>query len=135
MPMLLPAPILPELGHSCDCGIRRSVTCFHIEGNACYLKSYKSFCVCKYILLYNRIPRTLSVLFCPCESDAVKLTKLHYWPGTPTRPSVAFSFSLLNWLEALLLECQVALHDATEAMAFLIKEKIEQVCMHVHGII
>ena len=42
MPMLLPAPILPELGHSCDCGIRRSVTCFHIEGNACYLKSHKS---------------------------------------------------------------------------------------------
>jgi len=109
--MLLPVPILPELGHSCNCGSRRTVTCFHIEG----------------------IPRTLSVMFCPCESDVVKLIKLNYWPATPARPSIAFSFSLLDWLEALLLECQVALHDATEAIAFLIKEKMECVCaLHVH---
>ena len=74
------------------------------------------------------VPRTLSVMFCPCESDVVKLIKLNYWPATPTRPSIAFSFSLLDWLEALLLECQVALHDATEAIAFLIKEKMECVC-------
>ena len=74
------------------------------------------------------VPCTLSVMFCPCESDVVKLIKLNYWPATPTRPSIAFSFSLLNWLEALLLECQVALHDTTEAIAFLIKEKMECVC-------
>ena len=79
------------------------------------------------------IPRTLSVMFCPCESDVVKLIKLNYWPATPTRPSIAFSFSLLDWLEALLLKCQVALHDATEAIAFLIKEEMECVCaLHVH---
>ena len=60
------------------------------------------------------VPRTLSVMFCPCESDVVKLIKLNYWPATPTRPSIAFSFSLLDWLEALLLKCQVALHDATD---------------------
>ena len=71
------------------------------------------------------VPRTLSVMFCPCESDVVKLIKLNYWQEL--RP-IAFSFSLLDWLEALLLECQVALHDATEAIAFLIREKMECVC-------
>ena len=85
-------------------------------------------CLCAMCMYAIGVPRTLSVMFCPCESDVVKLIKLNYWPATPTRPSIAFSFSLLDWLEALLLECQVALHDATEAIAFLIKEKMECVC-------
>ena len=75
------------------------------------------------------VPRKLSVLFCPCESDAEKLVKLRYWPATPKRPSIAFSFSLLDWLEALLLECQVALNDASKAIALLVTEKIKQVCV------
>ena len=80
------------------------------------------------------VPRTHSVMFCPCESDVVKLIKLNYWPATPTRLSIAFSFSLSDWLEALLLGCQVALHDATEA--FLIKEKMECVCaLFIHYIL
>lgn len=40
------------------------------------------------------IPRTLSVMFCPCESDVVKLIKLNYWPATPTRPSIMSLFIL-----------------------------------------
>ena len=55
MPMLLPAPVLPELGHSCDYGIIRSVTCFHIEGNLCLL------CLTKSILL-----NLLYVWICTC---------------------------------------------------------------------
>lgn len=43
----------------------------------------------------------LDVLFCSCVPDAVKLVQLHYWPGTPQQPSTAFSFELLDWIEAL----------------------------------
>lgn len=87
--------------------------------------SFFCFVFCAMCMYAIGVPHTLSVMFCPCESDVVKLIKLNYWPATPTRPSITFSFSLLDWLEALLLECQVALHDATEAIAFLIKEKME----------
>ena len=33
------------------------------------------------------------------------------WPATAQRPHLAFTFELLDWAEALLLECQVALKD------------------------
>ena len=56
------------------------------------------------------------MLFCSCESDALTLMRLRYWPGTPTRPLVAFSFALMDWMEALLLECQVAVQDFATAL-------------------
>ena len=38
---------------------------------------------------------------------------------TPKRPTVAFSFQLLDYLEALLLECQVAVSDFTAALKIM----------------
>ena len=49
------------------------------------------------------------VLFCPCEEDAVTLVKLQLWPGSATRPQVAFHFKLMMLAEILLLECHVSL--------------------------
>ena len=66
----------------------------------------------------------LDVLFCSCVPDAVKLVQLHYWPGTPQQPSTAFSFELLDWIEALFLECQVALQDVSAAFQFLMEDKV-----------
>jgi hypothetical protein len=49
------------------------------------------------------------VLFCSCEDDAVTLVKLQLWPGSATRPLVAFHFKLMMLAEVLLLECHVSL--------------------------
>ena len=50
-----------------------------------------------------------SILFCSCENDAVTLIKLQLWPGSITRPLVAFHFKLMMLAECLLLECHVSL--------------------------
>ena len=76
------------------------------------------------------IPRDIEFPFCPCKGIVVILIKSQYWPGSPVNPSIAFSFELLDMLEALLLECQVAVQDFTQAMSYLIKSKIFQVRMY-----
>lgn len=67
---------------------------------------------CTYIHTYRY---SMRFSFCPCENDAIKMIRLRYWPATTSRPTIAFSFQLLDWLEALLLECQVAVQDMTQA--------------------
>ena len=63
------------------------------------------------------------------------LIQLHYWPGSPTRPSTAFSFQLLDWIEALFLECQVSMQDFTAAFEFLMKSNVlDQVGAEVFGL-
>ena len=54
--------------------------------------------------------------------------RLRYWPATPSRPSIAFSFALMDWIEALLLECQVAVRDFTLALEEISREKFGEVC-------
>ena len=76
---------------------------------------------------FTGIPRKISFPFCTCESDCIKLIRLHYWPATSSKPLDAFRFHFLDWLEALLLECQVAVQDMTQAISYLIKDKIGQV--------
>lgn len=69
----------------------------------------------------------IDIEFCSCVEDAVTLVHLQYWPATPTQPSTAFSFQLLDWLEAILLECQVSLSDISAAMEFLHSSRISEV--------
>lgn len=69
----------------------------------------------------------MNVGFCGCEPDVVSLVKLRYWPATPSRPSIAFAFSMLDWLEALLLECQVPIQDFVYAVEFLLKSRCRKV--------
>ena len=38
--------------------------------------------------------------------------------------STAFSFQLLDWVEALFLECQVSMQDFAAAFEFLIKSNV-----------
>ena len=79
----------------------------------------------------------MSIEFCKCKLDAHRLMELGYWPATPSRPVLAFSLSMMDWMEALLLECQVAVQDFTSALKMLITEKFELVfcytpmCNHI----
>ena len=72
----------------------------------------------------------MSIEFCKCKLDAHRLMELGYWPATPSCPMLAFSMSLIDWMEALLLECQVAVQDFTCALKMLITEKFELVAIH-----
>jgi len=74
------------------------------------------------------VPCIAEVTFCKCKSDAVVLTELGYWPATPSRPNLDFSFSFFDWMEALLLEAQVATQDYRTAVEFILKERIFEVC-------
>lgn len=80
------------------------------------------------------MPRQMSIEFCKCKLDAHRIIELGYWPATPSRPVLAFSIALLDWMEALLLECQVAVQDFTSALKMLITERFLTVMllyMHV----
>jgi len=46
------------------------------------------------------------------------MVRARLWPATPQFPRLAFTFELLDWAEALLLECQVALQDLCRALHF-----------------
>jgi len=35
------------------------------------------------------------------------MVRARLWPAKPQQPSLAFTFELLDWVETLLLECQV----------------------------
>lgn len=55
---------------------------------------------------------------CSCEPIAITLARAELWPATPTNPRFAYTFSLLNWIEALMLECQVSLKDFCNSLKF-----------------
>ena len=50
-----------------------------------------------------------------CEPIVVTMVRARLWPATP---NLAFTFELLNWTEAMLLECQVSLMDFCKALCF-----------------
>lgn len=60
----------------------------------------------------------------------VTLVELGYWPATPSRPNLAFSFLFLDWMEALLLESQVVVQDYCNAVEFMLKDKLSEVCAY-----
>ena len=57
---------------------------------------------------------------CPCEAFPVSLVRLRLWPTSSKNPTIALTFDLLNWMEALLLECQVSVNDFCKALDFKI---------------
>ena len=50
--------------------------------------------------------------------------------GKPQRPQIAFTFDMLDWAEALLLECQVAVKDLCKALCFRSPHLVVKVCVH-----
>lgn len=55
---------------------------------------------------------------CGCEPLVVTMVRARIWPSTAQRPHLAFTFDLLDWMEALLLECQVSVNDFCKALYF-----------------
>ncbi len=55
---------------------------------------------------------------CACEPFVLTMVRARLWPSSPKRPNIAFSFELLDWMEALLLEAQVTLNDFCNALHF-----------------
>ena len=53
---------------------------------------------------------------CDCEATSITLVRAGLWPASPKNPQVAYTFELLNVMEALMLECQVSLKDFCEAV-------------------
>ena len=47
------------------------------------------------------------------------LIKYGFFPATPQRPKIAFQFQLLDLLETLVLECQLAIKDFITALNYL----------------
>ena len=50
----------------------------------------------------------VSLIHCTCESLVESMARVRLWPSSPVQPKFACTFKLLDWFEALLLECQVA---------------------------
>ena len=71
--------------------------------------------------LYIGIQRDVSFERCPCTSETQTLLQAGFFPATATRPRLAFALELLDLLEALLLECQVAVQDFVAALHYLHK--------------
>lgn len=59
------------------------------------------------------------ITFCSCESEVETLIRAHLFPATPKQPQLAFTFHLMDWLEALMLECQVSAQDFVFAIGVL----------------
>ncbi len=76
----------------------------------------------------------VSVTSCDCEPLAVALVRARLWPATPQFPKYAFSFDLLDWAEALLLECHVSLKDFCSALYFRCPYSVEKVVAVIYSI-
>ena len=61
----------------------------------------------------------------------VTMVRANLWPSSPKRPHLAFTFELLDWIEALFLECQVALKDFCQALLFKAISPFEKVTGHL----
>ncbi len=52
--------------------------------------------------------------------------------ATPKQPQLAFTFDLLDWFEAFMLECQVPAQDFVAAIGVLTDSQLMRVRIHVH---
>ena len=65
---------------------------------------------------------------CDCEPVTVTIVRARMWPASPQYPRLAFSFEMMDWVEALLLECQVAVKEFCGALYFKCPYVIGKVC-------
>ena len=69
---------------------------------------------------------------CECEPISVTMVRARIWPASPQYPRLAFTFELMDLLEALLLECHVAVKDFCGALFFKCPFLIEKVRLHMN---
>lgn len=131
VPMDLPTPRLPQ-NHSCESSYVRSVMCIGGLGG---LQMISIAIILNEIGHFSILGVQREVVFSFCYTEPEVLAQHGYFAATPKQPRLAFQFQVLDLLEALLLECQVALKDFTAALACLTRSPLLQVilCAHGHG--
>ena len=85
--------------------------------------------------IFIGMEHTIEFVQCDCESLAVTLIRAKFWTATPHSPRLVFPFSLLDWAESLLLECQVFLKDFCTALYFHCPYPSPKASINVHYII
>ena len=76
---------------------------------------------------------TILLSCCDCEPIAVTMARARLWPATAQNPRLAFTFELLDWAEALLYECQIALKDLWAALRYKCPHLVNKVCNWKRG--
>ena len=66
-----------------------------------------------------------------CCTKLERLVGLKLWPGTPHSPNIAFSFSLMELVQTLILECQVSLLDVAKMIDTLSPVQRNEVHVHI----
>ena len=60
---------------------------------------------------------------CSCEALSVTLARAELWPAPPRNPCCCFTFGLLDWAEALMLESQVSLKISATHLHFDVRSR------------
>ena len=66
----------------------------------------------------------VTVQFCSCEPDFLRLLRFNFWVATPTKPELAFTMDLMKLLHTLNLESQVAVKYFCSVIQTLIDDII-----------
>ena len=84
------------------------------------------------------VQNEVQVQFCACEADFLRHLRFNLWAATPLKPELAFSISLMDFLHALTLECQVAVKDFCVAVQSLADETfvfaVSVLVLYVNGL-
>lgn len=122
------------LRYSCSCSTTytRQLTCVDKNGWLIKLIVHSLMVLVDYTFVgcYHSV----CVTFCGCESEVETLMRSRLFAATPKQPKLAFTFDLLDWFEALILECQVPAQDFVAAIGVLTDSQLMRVCMHVQNV-
>ena len=85
-------------------------------------------------MFFQGTQHQVGVVACKCEPFSVTLSRLRLWPTSSKQPTYALTFELLDWMEAMLLECQVSLSDFCKALnhklpAYVVVSEIVAYCV------
>ncbi|XP_025112708.1 uncharacterized protein LOC112575228 isoform X1 [Pomacea canaliculata] len=79
-------------------------------------------------------PQLFKIEFCSCESDTITLLRHRLWGSSPEIPSVAFKLDVMEWLRALVLECQVSVKGFVNALAIRLSKIENMSSKKVNGV-
>ena len=85
-----------------------------------------------YIYIYTGVEHQIKFCCCDCESMCTTMVRARLWPASPRFPQLAFTFEVLDWAEALLLECHVAVGEFCRALYFKCPVLVKKVCTIIH---
>ncbi|XP_046862985.1 uncharacterized protein LOC124456634 [Xenia sp. Carnegie-2017] len=75
------------------------------------------------------------VEFCQCIKDAEKLIKLQLWPGSSSKPKIAFHFDFMDFAEKFLLESHVSLHKFCSTVEVEYPEMLPRLVKNIYNVL